>query len=163
MYSVIKDNNLEQLYKNAGLSLHEGITLASVVQSEAGIMSLADQEQVAQVFLLRLKRGMVLGSDAIIAYRADQINSNRDKTDMSYLTTIPCPWNSRNCAGLPPTPISSPGRNALIAVAEPASGDYLYFISGYDADGNVKMYYARTQAEHEANIRNHCGDLCKRL
>ena len=82
---------------------------------------------------------------------------------MSYLNTIPCPWNSRKCAGLPPTPISNPGKNALIAAAEPAEGDYLYFISGYDADGNLKMFYAHTEAEHNANIRNYCGDLCKSL
>lgn len=163
MYKVVQANNLETKYKAIGLDLHQGITLASVVQSEAGIMSLEDQKQVAQVFELRLKRGIVLGSDAIIAYRADQINPDRSKTDMSYLNTIPCPWNSRKCAGLPPSPISNPGKNALIAVAEPAAGDYLYFISGYDAEGKVRMYYAHTQAEHEANIHNHCGDLCKKL
>ena len=163
MYKVVQSNNLETKYQKIGLNLYQGIVLASVVQSEAGIMPLEDQKQVAQVFELRLQRGIVLGSDAIIGYRADQINPNRSKTDMSYLNTIPCPWNSRKCAGLPPTPISSPGKNALISVAEPAEGDYLYFISGYDADGKVKMFYARTQAEHEANIRNHCGDLCKKL
>ena len=163
MYKIIKDNNLETKYKASGWTLYQGITFASVVQSEAGIMSLQDQKQVSQVFSLRLKRGMVLGSDAIIAYRADQINPNRSKTDMSYLNSIPCPWNSRKCAGLPPTPISNPGKNALIAAAEPAEGDYLYFISGYDADGNLKMFYARTEAEHNANIRNYCGDLCKKL
>lgn len=163
MYKVIQNNNLETKYQAMGFTLHQAITLASVVQSEAGIMPLADQKQVAQVFELRLKRGMVLGSDAIIAYRADQINPNRSKTDMSYLNTIPCPWNSRKCAGLPPSPISNPGKNALVAVAEPAEGDYLYFISGYDTDGALKMFYARTEAEHNANIRNHCGDLCKKL
>ena len=163
MYSVVRDNNLEQRYKAMGLSLHEGIILASIVAREAGIMPEADQKQVAQVFLLRLKQGMVLGSDAVIAYRADQINPDRDKNDMSYLTSIGCPWNSRVCSGLPPSPISNPGRNALLAVAEPAEGDYLFFISGYDADGNLKMFYARTQAEHNANIRNYCGDLCKSL
>lgn len=163
MYKDIKDNNLEAKYKASGWTLYQGITLASVVQSEAGIMPLQDQKQVSQVFTLRLKRGIVLGSDAIIAYRADQINPNRSKSDMSYLNTIPCPWNSRKCAGLPPTPISNPGKNALIAAAEPAEGDYLYFISGYDADGNLKMFYAHTEAEHNANIRNYCGDLCKSL
>ena len=78
---------------------------------------------------------------------------------MSYLNTIPCPWNSRKCAGLPPTPISNPGKNALKAVAEPAEGDYLYFLTG--DDGN--MYYAHTEAEHRANARQHCKELCQIL
>ncbi len=163
MYQVVQSNNLEAQYQKLGLNLHEGITLASVVQSEAGIMSYVDQQQVAQVFELRLQRGMALGSDAIIAYRADQLNPNRSKSDMSYLNTITCPWNSRKCIGLPPTPISNPGKNALLAVANPAAGDYLYFISGYNSEGKVQMYYARTQAEHDANIRNYCGDLCSLL
>ena len=163
MYKVVQANGLEAKYRKLGLTLHEGITLASVVQSEAGIMSYADQRQVAQVFELRLRRGIALGSDAIIAYRADQLNPNRSKSDMSYLNTITCPWNSRKCTGLPPTPISNPGKNALLAVADPAEGDYLYFISGYNSEGKVQMYYARTQAEHDANIRNYCGDLCSVL
>ena len=166
MYKVVTKNNLEAKYKAQGLSLHEGIILASVVQSEAGIMGENDQRQVAQVFLTRLKRGIVLGSDAIIAYRATQLNPNRDKSDMSYLTSIPCPWNSRRCQGLPPSPISNPGATALKAVGNPAKGDYLYFISGYDNPSKkdkLRMFFARTEAEHNANIRNHCGDLCSVL
>ena len=163
MYQVVKNNDLVAKYKARGLNLHQGITLASVVQSEAGIMSETDQQKVAQVFFARLDRHSVLGSDAIIAYRANQLNPNRDKTDLSYLETIGCPWNSRKCAGLPPTPISSPGKPALLAVANPSKTDYYYFISGYDKNGKLKMYYARTEAEHQANIDQHCGNLCEKL
>ncbi|MBO4854793.1 endolytic transglycosylase MltG [Candidatus Saccharibacteria bacterium] len=158
MLKVVKENNLVEKYKAQGLTLHEGITLASIVQREAPSVY-TEQQQVAQVFELRLKRGIVLGSDAVIAYRADQINPDRNKSDMSYLNTIPCPWNSRKCAGLPPTPISNPGVNALKAVAEPAEGDYLYFLTGDDG----KMYYAHTEAEHRANARQHCKELCQIL
>ncbi len=158
MLKVVKENDLETKYREHGLTLHDGITLASVIQREAPAVY-AEQQQVAQVFLLRLKRGIVLGSDAIIAYRADQIDPNRSKTDMSYLNTIPCPWNSRKCAGLPPSPISSPGKNALLAAANPAEGDYLYFLTGDDG----KMYYAHTEAEHRANARNYCKQLCQLL
>jgi len=163
MYKVVQDNNLVSRYKAKGFTLHQGITMASIVQSEAGIMSEADQRKVAQVFLSRIKNGIVLGSDAIIAYRADQLNPNRDKGDMSYLDAVKCPWNSRKCQGLPPTPISSPGKAALLAVANPAKTDYLYFISGYDKNGSLKMFYARTEAEHNQNVKNYCGDLCEKL
>ena len=159
MLKVVKDNKLEEKYKAQGLTLHEGITLASIVQREAPSSSYEDQQKVAQVFLLRLKRGIVLGSDAVIAYRADQINPDRSKTDMSYLNSIPCPWNSRKCTGVPPTPISNPGKNALLSVADPATTDYLYFLTGDDG----KMYYAHTEAEHRTNARNYCKELCKIL
>ena len=160
MYRVVKENNLEAKFAAANMTLHEGIILASIVQREAGNMPLADQQQVAQVFRRRLSIGWPLGSDAVVAYRADQLNPYRAKDDLSYFNTIGCPWNSRQCQGLPPSPIANPGKNSLIAAAEPAVGNYLFFISGYDADGNYKMYYATTQAEHDANIRNYCGDLC---
>lgn len=165
MYELIKSENLEAKYKERNLSLYQGIILASVVQGEAGIMTLEEQRTVAQIFYTRLNRGSVLGSDAIIAYRADQLNPNRDKTDMSYLDTIGCPWNSRQCAGLPPNPINSPGKNALMAVANPTDTDYYYFISGYEngKDGKVRLFYARTEAEHQANIDKYCGDLCYHL
>ncbi len=158
MLKVVKEENLISKYEARGLTLHQGITLASVVQRES-TADYEEQRHVAQVFLTRLNRGIVLGSDAIIAYRADQLNPYRDKSDMSYLTSIDCPWNSRRCAGLPPTPISSPGRNALKAVADPSATQDLYFLTGDDG----KMYYATTEAEHNANARQYCKELCKIL
>lgn len=158
LYTIVEQEDLINKYSAQGLTLYEGITLASIVQKEAYS---ADQPQVAQVFLSRMAAGMTLGSDAIIGYRADQLNPNRDKSDMSYLnlSVIPCPWNSRSCTGLPPSPISNPGKSALLAVATPAAGDYLYFLTGDDN----KMYYARNNADHEKNIRDHCKTMCSIL
>lgn len=158
MQKAVKENDLAAKFKAQGLTLYQGITLASVVQRESGTLP-AEMPHVAQVFLLRYKKGMVLGSDAIIAYRADQLNPNRSKTDMSYLNSIGCPWNSRKCAGLPPTPISAPGKGALLAVANPTSTQDLYFLTGDDN----KMYYATTEAGHNANARAHCKEMCKLL
>jgi len=158
MWNAVKKEGLVEKYQAEGYALHQGITLASIVQRE----STGDYESrrhVAQVFLTRLQRGIVLGSDAIIAYRADQINPDRSKSDMSYLSTIGCPWNSRRCAGLPPTPISTPSLAALKAVADPTDTNDLYFLTGDDG----KMYYATTEAGHNANIRNYCKELCKVL
>ena len=158
MWNAIKKEGLVEKYQAQGFTLHQGITLASIVQRE----STGDYESrrhVAQVFLTRLKRGIVLGSDAIIAYQADQINPDRNKNDMSYLNTIGCPWNSRRCAGLPPTPISTPSLAAMKAVSEPTDTEDLYFLTGDDG----KMYYATTEAGHNANIKNYCKELCKVL
>lgn len=158
MWNAVQKEGLVAKYQAEGYTLHQGITLASIVQRE----STGDYESrrhVAQVFLTRLQRGIVLGSDAIIAYRADQINPDRNKNDMSYLNTIQCPWNSRRCAGLPPTPISTPSLASMKAVADPTDTNDLYFLTGDDG----KMYYATTEAGHNANIRNYCKELCKVL
>lgn len=156
MYRFVKTNHLVEQYQKQGLSLHQGITLASVIQREA---KTSDMNQVSQVFHLRLQKKLPLGSDAIIAYRADQLHPQRSKTDTSYLRSVDCPWNSRRCPGLPPSAINSPGRAALLAVANPAAGDYLYFLTGDDGH----MYYAHTEAEHNSNIKNHCHEMCKIL
>jgi hypothetical protein len=58
--------------------------------------------------------------------------------------------------GYRPGPISSPGLSALQAVANPASGDYLFFLAGDDG----VMYFAHTSAEHDANIAKYCKINC---
>jgi UPF0755 protein len=146
-YKVVQDNNLVASFANHGLNLYQGITLASIIQREAN--SASDQKQVAQVFYSRLALDMPLGSDVTYQYIAD-------KTGVARNPNLNNPYNTRRFAGLPPGPIAVPGLSALKAVANPASGDYLYFLSG---DDNV-TYFARTDVEHEANIVNHCKIKC---
>jgi UPF0755 protein len=149
-WSVIKENNLVALYKKRRLSLYEGITLASIIQRE--VNSKADMAQVSQVFQLRLKRDIPLGSDVTYQYIADKTHQPRDPG-------LDSPYNTRRYGGLPPGPISSPGAAALLAVAHPASGDYLYFLSGDDG----KTYFAHTDAVHQKNIETHCQKKCQIL
>lgn len=144
---IVQDNNLVNDFAKRGLNLHQGITLASIIQREAN--SASDQKQVAQVFYSRLEIGMLLGSDVTYQYIADKTGVPRD-------TNIDSPYNTRRFAGLPPGPIANPGISALLAAANPASGDYLFFLSG---DDNV-TYFARTNTEHEDNIINHCKVKC---
>ncbi len=146
-YQVIQDNNLIAGFQAQGLSLYQGITLASIIQREASHP--ADQKQVAQIFLLRIKLGMSLGSDVTYQYAAK-------KAGVTPTPDYDSPYNTRKYTGLPPGPIAMPGLSALEAVASPAPGDYLFFLSGDDG----MMYYATTNAEHEANIRNHCQQSC---
>lgn len=147
LYAAIKENNLVARYKKRGLSLYEGITLASIIQRE--VVTDADMAQVAQVFLLRLKKDMPLGSDVTYQYIADKIGVARDPN-------LDSPYNTRRYGGLPPGPISSPGKDALLSVANPAKGNFLYFLSGDDD----KTYFAKTNAGHEENIKKHCQKKC---
>ena len=146
-YEQIEQNNLLEGFQTQGLSLYEAITLASIVQRE---VSGPDSAQVAQVFYSRLRSGMVLGSDVTYQYITDKLGVKRD-------VNFDSPYNTRRYAGLPPGPISVPGLSALRAVAQPAEGDYLYFLSGDDD----KTYFGRTLQEHEANIVNHCQVKCQ--
>ncbi len=149
-YAVIKADKLTEGFKSQGLSLYQGITLASIIQREVNTPT--DMRQVAQVFLLRLKDDISLGSDVTYQYAADKMGVARDPS-------LASPYNTRVVKGLPPGPISAPGKSALDAVANPAAGDYVFFLSGDDD----KTYFARTQAEHEKNIADHCQKKCQIL
>jgi len=150
-YSVVQENNLTEQYKSHGLSLYEGITLASIVQREASPAG-DDMPTIAQVFYRRLAIGMPLGSDVTYQFIADKTGVPRDPN-------LDSPYNTRRYVGLPPGPIASPGEKALLAVADPSDTNYLYFLSG---DDDV-TYFAKTLAEHEANISNHCRMKCQIL
>lgn len=145
-YSRVEEYDLISGYQSQGLSLYEGITLASIVQRESGGN---DHAQIARVFYNRLEQGMTLGSDVTYQYIADKEGGVRDPNYDS-------PYNTRRYAGLPPGPIAVPNLDSLRAVAAPADSDYLFFLSG---DDDV-TYYGRTVEEHEANIRNHCQQKC---
>lgn len=147
---VVTANNLVSRLQARGMTLHQGITLASIIQRE--VITDSDKKQAAQVFYLRLADGMVLGSDVTYQYIADKLGVARD-------VNLDSAYNTRRYQGLPPGPIASPGLGALIATVDPAAGDYVYFLSG---DDDV-TYFARTYAEHEANIRNHCAVKCSTL
>lgn len=147
---VVATYNLQAEYRKRGLTLYEGITLASIVQRE--VPPGADQKKVAGVFYNRLEKGMNLGSDVTYQYIADKTGQERDPN-------LDSPYNTRRYSGLPPGPIAAPGKDALIAVAKPTSSDYLYFLSG---DDDV-TYFGRTEADHQRNIENHCKKKCQIL
>lgn len=152
-YQKIQGQDIIEPLKQRGLSLYQGVILASIVQREVSSsnpnQASADQRQVAQVFYSRLEMNMPLGSDVTAYYGADQVGAARS-------VEVDTPYNTRKYTGLTPGPIAVPGVGALAAVANPAQGDYLYFLSG---DDHV-TYFARTDAEHQANIRNHCHVKC---
>ena len=157
LWHVVESNDLINAYSAQGLNLHEGIVLASIVQKEA---KTDDQAQVAQVFYKRLRLGVALGSDVTATYAADLLDpARRVYTDNAKILAIDSPYNTRRHSGLPPGAISNPGVSALLAVAHPAEGSYMYFLTGDDG----KMYYSYTESEHQQNIRDHCRELCNVL
>ena len=147
-YEVLTDNGLIDGFKEQGLTLHQGIIMASIIQSEMGSQE-SDMAQVAQIFFKRYKQKMPLGSDVTAYYGADLLG-------MPRAVSVDSPYNTRIHMGLPKGPISNPGIAALKAVASPAKGDYVYFLSGDDG----RTYFAVTNEQHEKNIVDHCKVGC---
>jgi len=109
-----------------GLNVHQLLTLASIIQKEAG--NLAEMPLISAVFHNRLKRGIALQADPTVIYGVKDFDGNLTR---KHLNT-PTPYNTYLRRGLPPGPIANPGEDALRAAAEPAPAEYLYFVARGD-------------------------------
>ena len=112
--------------RQRGLDRHQLVTLASIVQKEAG--NDAEMPQIAGVFHNRLHKGMRLQADPTVIYGISDFNGNLTRRDL----TTPTPYNTYTRSGLPPGPIASPGLAALKAAALPAQTQALYFVARGD-------------------------------
>ena len=128
-----------------GLDIHQLVTLASIVQKEAG--SAAEMPVIAAVFFNRLHRHMPLQSDPTVIYGIPDFDGNLTRADLERKT----PYNTYRIAGLPPGPIANPGTAALAATARPAAVDYLYFV----ARGDGSHAFSATLAEHNRAVRRY--------
>lgn len=146
---VAQKNYLKAKFASHGLSVYQGITLASIVTRE--VSNETDQKMVAGVFYNRIANGMQLGSDVTFqyAYKQGLCTENTPNCDS--------PYNTRLNAGLPPGPIANPTLSALKAVAEPTDSNYLYFVAGDDG----KTYYSETADQHNQAVAQHCTTLCQ--
>lgn len=125
-----------------GLSLHQGLTLASMVEREVSIP--ADRKLVAGVFLNRLKIGQKLESDVTVDY-------GRALLGKPFNTGLDSPYNTYRIPALPIGPICNPGLESMRAVGNPtASGNY-YFLAGKDGT----THYAVTADQHYANVQKY--------
>lgn len=98
---------------------------------------------------------MKLQSDPTPNYAADTSGQPRN-------LNIDSPYNTYLHAGLPPGPISNMTKDALNAVAHPATTDYLYFVAGDHAPGqDIKIYFSHTQAEHDDAVKKYCTKGCQ--
>lgn len=139
---------IRQGLKDQGLTLEQGIILASIVQKEVSDSKV--QKTVAQVFIKRLNDGTVLGSDVTYKYAAAQFDTPDNPSSDS-------PYNTRKFLGLPPTPIANFNISALKAVANPTDTTYNYFVAGDDGT----THFATTLDEHEANVAKYCIKGCQ--
>ena len=134
------------------LTEKEIVTIASLVEREARHDE--DRPLVASVILNRYAVGMKLDIDATIQYALgyDTVSKRWWKENLSLDDlALNSPYNTYKVSGLPPTPISNPGLKALEAVVNPATTDYIFYIS----DKNGVNHYATTNDEQEANKKKY--------
>jgi len=124
------------------LTLHELVTLASIVEKEAVLAE--ERPIIAAVFWNRLKRGMPLQADPTVAYAVGRAGRAPTREDLQ----VDHPFNTYRYRGLPPGPIANPGRAAVEAILSPARVPYLYFVSIDDR----QHHFSTTLEEHNRAV-----------
>ncbi len=132
------DEQMKTQAKEMGWSIPQVVTLASIIEKETGQAS--ERRIISSVFHNRLKKGMLLQTDPTVIYGLKDFDGNLRKSDMQN----PHPYNTYVHSGLPPSPIASPGKESLAAALNPASTEYLYFVS----KGDGSHYFSKTYEEH---------------
>lgn len=115
--------------ESLGVTPYEAIIIASMIEGEASVAG--DRDKIARVIYNRLEEGIALGIDATVLYALGEHKNELTQSDLE----IDSPYNTRKVAGLPPTPIGAPGLASLEAAANPAEGDWLYYVLA-DCEGN---------------------------
>ncbi|MFQ5645746.1 MAG: endolytic transglycosylase MltG [bacterium] len=125
-----------------GWSLHEVVTLASLIEKEAGHQG--ERSLISSVFHNRLKRGERLYSDPTVMYGLSRFDQRLTKKDLASDS----PYNTYKHKGLPPGPIANPGLASIKAALYPAKTDYRFFVSKNDGT----HLFSRTLREHNRAV-----------
>jgi UPF0755 protein len=112
--------------KTLGFTIHQVVTLASIIEKEAGVA--LERPIISSVFHNRLKRRIRLESDPTVIYGIEDFNGNIRRRDLAENT----PYNTYRIKGLPPGPIATAGTKAIKAALYPAETRFLYFVSKKD-------------------------------
>jgi UPF0755 protein len=131
--------------KESPLSLHEIITLASLIEKETGLDS--ERKLISSVFHNRLRKNMRLQTDPTVIYAIEKFDGNIRKRDLK----IDSPYNTYRYKGLPPGPISSPGIKSIEAAIFPIKSNHLYFVSRQDGS----HHFSSTLVEHNQAVKKY--------
>ncbi|MXZ10046.1 MAG: endolytic transglycosylase MltG [Gemmatimonadetes bacterium] len=137
---AVFDERLQRRAHELGMSIHEVITFASIIEGETSWDS--ERDTIAAVYHNRLKKDMRLQADPTVQYALPGEPRRLFYKDYDYDS----PYNTYRHSGLPPGPINSPGRASIVAALFPADVDYLYFV----ATGEGGHVFTHSLQEHAA-------------
>jgi UPF0755 protein len=132
----------EKRAEEAGLSLHQVVTIASIIEKETGVEE--EKPIVSAVIRRRLALDMPLQMDPTVIYGVKRFDGTVTRKDLR----TEGPYNTYLNRGLPPGPIANPGLAALAAALNPSKADYLYFVSR----NNGSHTFSRTLSEHNRAV-----------
>ena len=141
---VATETGLSNPPTNLGVSPYEILIIASLIEEEAALEE--ERAKIARVIYNRLENSIPLGIDATIVYA---LGGDRELTLTDL--AVDSPYNTRLVSGLPPTPISAPGRASIEAALEPAQGDWIFYVRT-DEFGIGSHTFAITQEEFNAAV-----------
>ena len=137
--------NLADEASAVGVSPHDVMTVASLIQAEARFDN--DFAKVSRVIYNRLNKPMALQFDSTVHYAVGKDGGvGTSDADRDFDS----PYNTYKYAGLPPTPIMTPGEQAIEAALNPTDGPWLYFVTTNPDTGETK--FAVTFDEHQQNV-----------
>ncbi len=127
---------------NKKLSLHQIVTLASLIEKETPLLS--EKRIISSIFYNRLEKGMRLQCDPTVIYAKILAGLKNEKKIFKRDLKINSPYNTYFIKGLPPGPICNPGLGSIIAACNPAKTNYLYFVS----KNNGHHFFSSNLREH---------------
>jgi UPF0755 protein len=116
----------DRILYRPGFTAYQALTVASMIEEEARLSE--ERPKISRVIYNRLNIGEPLGIDAVVLYGAPGVPRDQFGTALEFVRQTDSPYNSREKVGLPPTPISSPGRASIEAALAPSAGEWLYYV-----------------------------------
>lgn len=142
-FTSVWDSSLRAKAEALGFTMHEAVTLASIVEAEARVRS--EQRKIAGVYVNRLRRRMLLQADPTVIYSL----GTRVRRVLYRHLRERNPYNTYMFRGLPPGPINNPGRDAILAALEPEPHGFYFFVARPDG----RHMFSQTPGQHADSVR----------
>ena len=137
--------------QSRNLTKYDVLTIASMIEREVAVAR--ERPLVASVIYNRLRAGMRLDIDATVQYAVGEWKEELSNSNLN----VDSPYNTRRYAGLPPGPISNPGKDSIRAAARPVQTPYLYYVARNDGSG--RHYFSSTPEQFERDVQRSRANL----
>ena len=145
-FLAVWDTTAAKRARDLGLTRHQAVTLASIVEGEA--QQDAERRIIAGVYYNRWRKRMLMQADPTVIYAVQQNDDRPIRRVLFRHLKVRSPYNTYLYPGLPPGPINNPGRASILAAVDPARHDLYYFVARPDG----RHMFSRTGSEHSDSV-----------